>query len=161
VALLAESRASEVMISYRGSETGRDGDSTVTALTAALQSRGYSVFQTMGLMGGEAWPDAIQAGVRDSRAVVALCSPGYGGTTWTKRELMLADALGKTLIPVWHSGAYPPAEAGIYLTGLQYVPQFAGGAQGFVAAGYTVERVADELCEALMAAGIEPSGELG
>jgi len=132
----------------------------VETLAAALRARGFSVFQTLGLLGGEAWPDAIQAGVRNSRAVVALCSPGYGGTTWTKRELVLADSLGKTLIPVWHSGAYPPAEAEIYLTGTQYLPQIQGEAQGYVAAGYTVEQVADALTVALEAAGVEPSGEL-
>ncbi len=147
----------EVMISYRVSETGEGGDNSVFALKKALEARGHSVFVgEAAIQGGEEWPETIAAGVRDCAAFVVLCSPTYGDTVWTKRELVMADNLRKPLIPVWHSGAYPPKAAEIYLGGKQRIP---GGnfGEGYVKARIAHERVAEEVAAALARAGVAPS----
>ncbi|KAG2487778.1 hypothetical protein HYH03_013622 [Edaphochlamys debaryana] len=41
----------------------------------------------------------------------------------TFREFQLADFKKKPILPVWHSGQYPPAALEIFLSGLQRVPQ--------------------------------------
>jgi hypothetical protein len=148
----------DVMISYRVLETGDGGDKSVFALQAALEARGYSVFVgEAAIQGGEEWPDTIASGVRDSAAFVVLCSPSYGDTVWTKRELVMADNLRKPLIPVWHSGPYPPKAVEIYLGGKQRIP---GGNfnAGYVAAKISHERVAEEVAAALGRAGVTPHG---
>jgi hypothetical protein len=65
--------------------------------------------------------------------------------------------LKKPLIPVYHSGPYPPPEVAIYLGGKQRIP---GGnfKNGYVAAKISHERVAEEVAAALVRAGVTPSG---
>ena len=153
------SGACDVMISYRVPETGDGGDRAVFALQAALQARGYSVFVgEAAIQGASSWPATIQRGVEGCRAFVVLCSPTYGDAAvspWTERELVLADNLRKPLLPVWHSGPYPPPAVAIYLGGKQRIP---GGnfADGYAKARIATERVAGELAEALARAGVAP-----
>jgi hypothetical protein len=150
----------DVMISYRVLETGEDGDKSVFALEAALQARGYHVFVgEAAIQGGSSWPNTIQQGVEDCKAFVVLCSETYGDeavSPWTKRELVLADNLKKPLIPVWHSGPYPPKAVAIYLGGTQRIPHgnFSGG---YVNADISHERVAEELAAALSRVGVAPA----
>jgi hypothetical protein len=154
----AAARTCDVMISYRVPETGDGGDKSVFVLQAALEKRGFRVFVgEAAIQGGEEWPETIAAGVRDCAAFVVLCSPTYGDTVWTKRELVMADNQRKPLIPVWHSGPYPPKAVEIFLGGKQRIPggNFNGG---YVAAKISHERVAEEVAAALVRAGVTPSG---
>jgi hypothetical protein len=148
----------DVMISYRVPETGDGGDKSVFVLQAALEARGYRVFVgEAAIQGGEEWPRTIAAGVRDCAAFVVMCSPTYGDTVWTERELVMADNLHKPLIPVWHSGAYPPKAVEIYLGGKQRIP---GGnfKDGYVKAKISHATVAEEVAAALTRAGVTPRG---
>ena len=152
-----ERRAPAVMISYRVRETGGGGDNAVFALQKALESRGYSVFVgESAIRSGACWPTKIQKAVEDCSAFVVLCSTTYGDeavSPRTARELDLADRLKKPLIPVWHSGPYPPKAVAIYLGGKQRIPT---GIlmEGYASAGISHERVADELAAALAHAGV-------
>ncbi len=149
----------DVMISYRVLETGDGGDKSVFVLRDALQARGYSVFVGEGaIQGGDSWPTIIQRGVEACQAFVILCSPTYGDpdvSPWTKRELELADNLKKPLLPVWHSGAYPPKPVSIYLGGLQ---RFPGGnfRDGYVKAEISHDTVVEELVARLLVLGLQP-----
>ena len=151
----------DVMISYRVPETGDGGDKSVFALQAALQKRGYRVFVgEAAIEGGASWPTTIQKGVEDCKAFVILCSPSYGDeavSPWTKRELVLADNLRKPLIPVWHSGPYPPRQVAIYLGEKQRIPN-GNFSNGYVKAKISTERVAEEVAAALARAGVPTSG---
>jgi hypothetical protein len=149
----------DVMISYRVPETGEGGDKSVFYFQSALEKRGYSVFVgEAAIQGGASWPTTIQQGVETCQAFVILCSPTYGDpvvSPWTKRELELADNLKKPLIPVFHSGTYPPPTVSIYLGGLQRIP---GGnfREGYVAAKISHDKVVEELAAALARAGVLP-----
>ena len=72
---------------------------------------------------------------------------------WTKRELVTADALKKPIIPVWHSGRYPPNPVMMYLMEKQRIP---GGnyRNGYAAAHISNDQVAEELAAALQRAGV-------
>ena len=154
--------ACDVMISYRVPETGAGGDNSVFALQAALQMRGFSVFVgDTAIVGGSSWPETIQRGVEQCKAFVVLCSPTYGDgekSPWTMRELVLADNLKKPLIPVWHSGVYPPTAVAIYLGEKQRIP-IGDYRNGYAAANIAHDKVAEELAAALVRAGV-PCGAM-
>jgi hypothetical protein len=151
----------DVMISYRVPETGDGGDNSVFIIQKALEARGFRVFVgEAAIQGGSSWATTIQKGVEDCKAFVILCSPTYGDpvdSPWTKRELELADGLKKPLIPVWHSGVFPPHAVSISLQGTQRIP---GGnfRNGYVAAKVTHAQVAEEVVAALAHAGVSPTG---
>ena len=64
--------------------------------------------------GGGHWSAGIQHAAETCRAFVPLCSPTYGDpevSPWTFRELSLVQERTRVpLIPVWHSGEYPPSK---------------------------------------------------
>lgn len=63
-----------------------------------------------GIDGGTKWAEGIQKAVLGCEIFIPVCSPGYGASVWTERELALADNKGKTILPFWHSGEYPPTK---------------------------------------------------
>jgi len=155
-------RASEpcqVMLSYRVPESGAvelGGDGTVVHMQAALEALGFSVFVGENdLHGGELWAAEIQDAVNHCAAMVVICTETYGATTWTLRELQLADNKGKPLIPVWHSGTYPPPAVEIFLSGSQRVP---AGSQCLVETDFQQAMV--ELADCLARRGVVPEREL-
>jgi hypothetical protein len=68
---------------------------------------------------------------------------------------VLASQLHKPIIPVWHSGAWPPAAVAIYLGPMQRVP---GGAEDMhsVAIGVIVRELAGALHRARVAPSSPP-----
>jgi len=156
-----ETASFDIMVSFRGPETGETGNGAAVAIAESLKARGFSVFASaLSIMGGAKWPVSIQAAVEGCRAMVIIASPTYGASAWTRRELALAAMLGKHLVPVWHSGAWPPPAASIYLAERQYLPHRAlnqcSNAMGYAAEGIAVEDVVDELVQALAELGIIP-----
>lgn len=118
----------DCFIGYRVNDTGEGhgADGSVFKLRAALEERGFAVF--IGEKSITAGPNDYPAQIDDalSRATVfiALCSPGYAAIdSWSRRELNMALDLNKPIIPVWHSGPYPPDKARVFLTGLHRVPR--------------------------------------
>jgi hypothetical protein len=163
-ASLSERRADkwDVLISYCVAETGGPGDRSVFGLQAALVARGFRVFVgESAIQAGASWPDAVNNGIQAAAAVIVLCSPGYADperSRWTCRELQLAVVLNKPLVPVWHSGTYPPPGAAPHLVCRQ---QCAGGGharsdRGYADAGVSPEALAAEVEAALARVGVAP-----
>jgi ankyrin repeat protein len=150
----------DVMISYRVPESGLAGDSAVVELKKFLEMRGYTVFVgESSIEGGDEWASTIQAAVVGCKAFVVVCSRTYGDemvSTWTWREFQLADKLKKLILPVWHSGPYPPEAVQIFLSGTQRVPN-SNITVGYVAAGISQEAVAAELARTMALKGVLPS----
>ena len=152
----------DVMISYRVPETGDGGDGCVWVLRRALEARDFTVFVSEGggIRAGDDWTDEIQRRVRECAAMVVLCSTTYGDkavSSWTHAELNMANNLSKPLLPVWHSGPFPPRGVEIQLTTKQRVPIAASASGGgYVAEGISHEAVAEELAEALLRKGVVP-----
>lgn len=149
----------DVMISYRVSETGRKdqgGDGSVFELGEALRARGYDVIVgEENICGGMSWGPFIRDAVRSCAAFVPVCSPGYGGSDWTEKELLYADRIKKTIIPVHHSGTYPPDYSGdITLSALQYVPDCP---RGFKGGNVSIEKTTEQLVKALEEHNVKPS----
>ena len=90
-----------------------------------------------------------------------MCSPTYGQTEWTRLEFATAHRQEKPLLPVWHSGPYPPREGlvDMVLGNKQRIPvgDFVARAGGYVAAGVSIDTLADELADALQREGCMPS----
>ena len=150
-----ECNSSDVMISYRVSETGDGGDRSVFALADALRANGYSVFVgESAIQAGDIWPRTVQEGVLNCRAFVVMCSTSYGDervSPWTFREIALADNQMKPIIPVWHSGVYPPPAVSIYLGHKHRVPSGTGDMRSVA-----IATVVEELIGALQRADVWP-----
>ena len=152
----------DVFLSYRVHETGDGpgGDSSVFALADGLRAHGFSVFVAeTALQVGDVWPLELQAGVRNCKAFVVLCSPTYGGGSgWTMDEIAMARNLDKPILPVWHSGAYPPELVHIYLGSRQRLPtELPPHSNGYVTAGIHHDSVVARLVEALARERVVPS----
>jgi TIR domain len=121
-----DSQPAQIMLSYRVPESGdanNGGDGWVFLIRDKLRQCGFSVFVgESGIAPGQDWAAVITAAVRGCEVFVPICSPTYGATRWTKRELQMADRLNKKMVPIWHSGTFPPDEVDIYLGGSQRIP---------------------------------------
>ena len=157
----ANAASCDMVMSYRVTETGLRGDKSVFKIARHVRRRGYRVFVAEGdLEAGNNWPTTIQEAVRNCKAIVAMCSNTYGDkklSRWTLRELVMADNRDKLILPVWHSGPYPPQGVEIYLSGTQYVPNISNC--GYAEAEMSHERVAEQLVKALIQNGVVPSGQ--
>lgn len=151
----------QLFFTYRVPETGRGGDNSVFKIAAKLQQLyGYSVFVAEGnIQVGDNWTNAITHALRNCEAVVVMCSETYGDdelSPWTGCELAMAANAKKLLLPVWHSGPYPPQAAELVLSNKHRVPI---GNTGYVEANISHERIAKDLAFALMKKGILPLGQ--
>lgn len=83
--------------------------------------------------------------------VCAVCSTTYASETragpYTRKEFMLATVLRKVIIPVHHSGPWPPAGISLHTAVMQHVP---GGD------GVPIAVVVAELVTALRAHKVKP-----
>ncbi|PNH03306.1 Ankyrin-3 [Tetrabaena socialis] len=105
-------------LSYHVQDTGAErlgGDGTAARIQLHLQAQGYTVSAS------EAAREGLEA-VPGCQVFVALCSPHYGSTELTSRECQLAGSRGKAILPLWHSGPYPPPPLQAVLSGLQRLP---------------------------------------
>eukprot|EP00457_Paulinella_chromatophora_P001934 gb/GEZN01001937.1/.p1 GENE.gb/GEZN01001937.1/~~gb/GEZN01001937.1/.p1 ORF type:complete len:882 (+),score=199.54 gb/GEZN01001937.1/:56-2701(+) len=153
----------DIMLSYRIRETGAKelgGDGTVIELQQALQEMGFSVFVgESALQGGQAWASTIQSAVERARVFIPITSPTYGSESssiWTYREIQMADNERRTILPIWHSGAYPPPGIKIFLSGTQRIPS---GNQSLQEVGGLNAHVMRDLLQALAILGLTPSKE--
>ena len=76
-------------------------------------------------------PQVITAAVRKCRALVPLISSSYAvqegpGPCFTRLEFTMAYQRGKPIVPVRHSGAWPPEALELMLTEMNYVPAKVG-----------------------------------
>jgi len=119
-----------VFISY----SRKDGE-FAHRLADDLRTAGYSVWVDIsGLRGGQQWVREIDKAVRGCDAFVLIISPDSMASEWVTRETLLADSLGKLVVPVMLRATGLP----LHLVNIQYV-DFRG----------TYDAAVQELCEAL------------
>jgi len=85
----------DFFLSYR-----RSDQAVGRALASELQARGATVWWDERIEGGEDWRDAIVENLEKSRALIILFSEDCNASKQLRKELALADALDKTIIPV-------------------------------------------------------------
>lgn len=118
------------------------------------------------LQGGSYFSSIIQSAIEECRAVVAICSETYAADPngFTFMEFTLAKSESKPIIPLWHSGAWPPKGLKLFLTSQNHVPKgsnsmvnqldYATDLDGCIA------RITTEIISALQNHGIPPSSSL-
>ncbi|KAL6760438.1 hypothetical protein V8C86DRAFT_2552204 [Haematococcus lacustris] len=150
----------QLFLSYRVPETGmkeHGGDRTVPLLKSALEAQGYSVFVAESdIEGGASWVQTIQVAITDCQVFIPVCSKTYGETKWTLRELHEADEANKEILPLWHSGDYPPKTVSMYLRSVQRLPR---GNQPLVQANF--QSLVSDLVAAIKKAGCLPRNPPG
>ena len=129
----------DVFLSYCVCDTGnkRGGDGIAHRVKAALQSAGLSVFMDDALQGGDDWGTVINKNLRSARTMVPLCSthfarlrpPGLpmAGISWTLNEVSSFLKLKPhKLVPLLHSGEWPPEELHIECSRIEEVKLSSG-----------------------------------
>jgi len=103
----------QVFISY----SRRDLD-FVEQLAADLKDAGLDVWYDLsGLEGGARWSREIEKAIRASQYVLVVLSPDSVASEWVEREFLLANNLGKKVIPLFYKQCNLPLA---YLT-LHYI----------------------------------------
>ena len=85
----------DVFLSYRRADT-----EVAKALVENLESRGAKVWWDQKIGKGQDWRDSIAENLEDSSAVVILFSEKCNSSKQLKKELAVADHIGKMVIPV-------------------------------------------------------------
>ncbi|XP_070570163.1 uncharacterized protein [Ptychodera flava] len=95
----------EVFISYQWGKQPQ-----IKKLYSRLTSLGYTCwFDIMQMGGGDALYGKIDKGIRNAKVVVSCCTKKYALSANCRREVSLADALKKPIIPLLLEGmAWPP-----------------------------------------------------
>ena len=115
----------KVMISYRKDDCADQprGDGSANRWKAALEKQGWEVFlDQIEIEAGDFWEENIIHAVESCHVLVALISTHYADSPWCKGELKLATDKGKLIIPVFHSGEYPPHDLVLRLGSVQSIP---------------------------------------
>jgi hypothetical protein len=154
----------DLMISYRDTETGRGVGTKKSGfafdLQDALEAAGFGVFCYASSVSEKcAWKNVLLHGIQSCQAFIPVCSPTYGDidvSPWTHTEVVQAERQRRTtgaplILPVWHSGAYPPPDLAYELAGVEPVP---AGAQA--AESMPMAQVVAAVLQQLEAMGIRP-----
>ncbi|CAF1200313.1 unnamed protein product [Rotaria sp. Silwood1] len=97
----------QVMISYQW-----DRQTDIVALYKRLTQLGYRCWLDIFQMGGgDSLFEKIDAGIRNAKCVLACVTPKYTKSINCRREMSLADALTKPIVPLLleDTGTWPPA----------------------------------------------------
>lgn len=101
----------DVFISYRREDAGAAGRMADWLGTHFGSDRVF--LDVSRIRGGEDFPDVIDQAIRDCRALVAVVTPRWSEglhdpADWVRRELAIALASNKPIVPVLLDGAAPP-----------------------------------------------------
>jgi hypothetical protein len=92
--------AIDIFLSY-----SRQNLAAMSEVEAVLRGAGLSVWTDEGLEAGTpSWTDTIEEAVVQAQAMVVLLSPAAKASVWVKREVALADDLGKRIYPILIEG---------------------------------------------------------
>lgn len=83
-------------------------------------------YACVGTQGGSDFFLTIQESINRCEVFVAVCSSTYSNkeeSEWTYMEYTLAKTKKKHILPVFHSGTWPPAGIEMYLITKEYVPK--------------------------------------
>ena len=104
--LVTDDEPLSLFVSY-----AREDEAFVDELTAGLEARGYDVWRDLDDIPPAAdWRDEIQDGIDRCEALVIVMSPASLASTEVAKEVEIAHAHGKRLVPVM-SRAVDPREA--------------------------------------------------
>ncbi|XP_076331540.1 uncharacterized protein LOC143236824 isoform X5 [Tachypleus tridentatus] len=110
--------AKPILISYVRAEAVR----YALNLKQELVDLGFSVFLDVHeIKTGSDWQDALNYAISNCSIFVPLITPMYGKTQWTNREVKLADALEKFIVPVNFLDIWPPECLAIQFATTQYI----------------------------------------
>ena len=90
-------------LSYERSDQGY-----IVRLAAEAKRLGIEAWFDTDIESGARWAEVIEARVRGCDAFAPLVTPGSRASAWCQRELLLADQLGKPLLPLVRRGTDIP-----------------------------------------------------
>ncbi|XP_037277195.2 uncharacterized protein LOC119170210 isoform X2 [Rhipicephalus microplus] len=108
----------DIVISYARSEA----DEHARKLKAQLEVLGAQVFLDQDdIVPGDDWQNKLNDAIQNCTIFVPLVTARYGNTTYTNKEVKLADYIGKFVIPVNFMKSWPPNHLAIQFASIQYI----------------------------------------
>lgn len=108
----------DIVISYARSEA----DEHAKKLKAQLEVLGAQVFLDQDdIVPGDDWQNKLNDAIQNCTIFVPLVTARYGNTTYTNKEVKLADYIGKFVIPVNFMKSWPPNHLAIQFASIQYI----------------------------------------
>ncbi|XP_077519304.1 uncharacterized protein LOC144129198 [Amblyomma americanum] len=108
----------DIVISYARSEA----DEHAKKLKAQLEVLGAKVFLDQDdIVPGDDWQNKLNDAIQNCTIFVPLVTARYGNTTYTNKEVKLADYIGKFVIPVNFMKSWPPNHLAIQFASIQYI----------------------------------------
>ncbi|HVO42291.1 MAG TPA: toll/interleukin-1 receptor domain-containing protein [Aggregatilineales bacterium] len=103
---------SKIFVSYRRAPS----EPYALLIAEKLSPYGMDVFvDTLTVDGAEPFPERLERGIAECDVFVALLAPATLDSDWVRREVKLADELGKPMIPAFQPDFVPPADAPDYI----------------------------------------------
>ncbi|XP_064481649.1 uncharacterized protein LOC135394707 isoform X2 [Ornithodoros turicata] len=108
----------DIVISYARSEAVEHAKK----LKQELEMLGAKVFlDQYDIFPGDDWQNRLNDAIQSCTIFVPLVTARYGNTTYTNKEVKLADYIGKFVIPVNFLKTWPPNHLAIQFASIQYV----------------------------------------
>ncbi|CAN8006984.1 unnamed protein product [Ixodes hexagonus] len=108
----------DIVISYARSEA----DEHARKLKVSLENLGAKVFLDQDdIVPGDDWQNRLNDAIQSCTIFVPLVTARYGNTTYTNKEVKLADYIGKFVIPVNFLRTWPPNHLAIQFASIQYI----------------------------------------
>lgn len=108
----------DIVISYARSEA----DEHARKLKLELEGLGAKVFLDQDdIVPGDDWQNRLNDAIQKCTIFVPLVTARYGNTTYTNKEVKLADYIGKFVIPVNFLKTWPPNHLAIQFASIQYI----------------------------------------
>ncbi|KAM7290205.1 uncharacterized protein ISCGN_026867 [Ixodes scapularis] len=115
---LQDDSKKDIVISYARSEA----DEHARKLKESLESLGAKVFLDQDdIVPGDDWQNRLNDAIQSCTIFVPLVTARYGNTTYTNKEVKLADYIGKFVIPVNFLRTWPPNHLAIQFASIQYI----------------------------------------
>lgn len=113
-----EDAKKDIVISYARSEA----DEHARKLKAQLENLGAKVFLDQDdIVPGDDWQNKLNDAIQRCTIFVPLVTARYGNTTYTNKEVKLADYINKFVIPVNFLKSWPPNHLAIQFASIQYI----------------------------------------
>lgn len=115
---IQEDSKKDIVISYARSEA----DEHARKLKVSLEKLGAKVFLDQDdIVPGDDWQNRLNDAIQSCTIFVPLVTARYGNTTYTNKEVKLADYIGKFVIPVNFLRTWPPNHLAIQFASIQYI----------------------------------------
>ena len=95
---------------------------SIRPIVTALTGKGFNVWiDVQGIEGASQWTAEIAQAIQQCRALLLMATPASMQSKFVARELLFAQEEGKSIVPVWFTGAEAPSAFRLVLADIQRI----------------------------------------